>query len=443
MLIERLKFFFGASLSRQEFKKFSLLSIIFSITIGVFWLFRPLKDGIFLTMVGTKYLPFAKLASVIIVVPVIMIYSKLIDFFSRHTVLYGLSLLYAAIAVVFAFFILDPTIGIANTNADPSRLLGWAFYLYIEAFGTIMAALFWSFVADTTSPDSAKRGYSLIVMGAQIGAICLPLVSKAIITFFGTGYSILFGVFVLCFLPIMVFYYMKHVVGEQMQGFKSDENRLDEETHKTGFFEGLRLLATKSYLLGIFTIVSFYEIINALLDYQFKTLAKLSYTGELLIQFLNDFAIVTNVIALLCIVLGIDRIGRILGFGKALALLPILVGLSAVIMNFYPLLHVAFVIMAIQKSFNYSLNHPIKEQLYIPTTKATKYKSKAWIDMFGSRLSKGGGSIINNMRGLCNSQEFIIVSLLISFGLIGIWMIAALFVGKVHAQAIKEDKAIC
>mgnify|MGYP002133957478 CR=1 FL=1 len=41
-----------------------------------------------------------------------------------------------------------------------------------------------------------------------------------------------------------------------------NEEAVVEEKHKTGFFEGLRLLATKPYLLGIFTIVSFYEIIN-------------------------------------------------------------------------------------------------------------------------------------------------------------------------------------
>lgn len=443
-MVERLKSFFGGALLKEERKKFSLLAIIFGITIGVYWLLRPLKDGVFLTMVGTHYLPWVKLLSVVVVLPLVMVYSKLIDRFPRHVVLYLLSTFYALLAIVFAFFILAPGCGLSNTVADPSRILGWSFYLYVETFGVIMAALFWAFVADTTTPDAAKRGYSVIVMGAQMGAVCFPLISKYIIHHAGTGYAILFGVGVLCLLPLMVYYYMHHVSHDQMEGFKADEAKPLEGTHeKAGFTEGLRLLVTKPYLLAIFVIVSFYEIINAVLDYQFKALAKMSYTGDALSGFLTNFAVVTNLIGLFCVVIGIDRIGRTLGFGKTLVLLPLLVGVCAVSMSFYPFLVVAFAVMAIQKSFNYSLNQPVKEQLYIPTTKDTKYKAKAWIDMFGSRLSKGGASIINGMRGILGAEGFVVFSLVVSFALIGVWVMAALFVGKVHAQALREDRVVC
>ena len=443
-MLERLKSFFGGALLREERQKFSLLAIIFGITIGVYWLLRPLKDGVFLTMVGTQYLPWAKLLAVVVVLPVVMVYSKLIDRFPRHIVLYMLTTVYAVLAIIFAFLILTPGFGLSDTVADPTRVLGWAFYLYVETFGVIMAALFWAFVADTTTPDSAKRGYSVIVMGAQMGAVCFPFISKYIIQSAGTGYAILFGVGVMCFLPVMVHYYMHHIPRDQMEGFKADERKPLEGTHKkTGFGEGLRLLLTKPYLLAIFAIVSFYEIINAVLDYQFKALAKLSYTGEALSSFLTDFAVVTNLIGLFCVVIGIDRIGRMLGFGKTLVLLPLLVGISVVSMSFYPFLGVAFAVMAIQKSFNYSLNLPVKEQLYIPTTKDTKYKAKAWIDMFGSRLSKGGASIINGMRGILGVEGFVVFSLVVSFALIGVWVVAALFVGRVHAQALREDRVVC
>lgn len=442
---ERLKSFFGGTLHQEERQKFFLLAFIFSIVIGVYWLLRPLKDGVFLTMVGTRYLPWAKMLSVICVIGVIMVYTKLIDYFARHIVLYILSIFFAATALIFGLFIMDPTIGIANGVANPARLLGWAFYLYVDSFGIIMAALFWAFVADTTTPDSAKRGYSVIVMGAQMGAVCLPLVSKCIIPTYGTGYAILFGVVILCLLPFAVFYYIHHVSRGQMEGFKPHiKTPLEGKPgKKTGFLEGIRLLFSNPYVLGIFAMVSSYEVINALLDFQFKALARASYNGNDLSGFLNDFAIITNFIALACVVFGIDRIGRNLGFTRTLLLLPFLVGLSVIVIHTYSLLPVAFVIMAVQKSFNYSLNQPIKEQLYIPTTKDTKYKAKAWIDMFGSRLSKGGASIVNATQEFLGAQGFITVSMLISFGLIGMWMMAALFVGKVHAQALREDRVVC
>ena len=447
-MVERLKSFLGGSLLKQERRKFFLLAMIFGITIGVYWLLRPLKDGVFLTMVGAAYLPWAKFLAVVVLLPLVMLYSKLVDRYPRHVVVYILSTFYAILAVAFAFLILTPDIGLSNTVANPTRWLGWAFYLYVETFGVIMAALFWAFVADTTTPDSAKRGYSVIVMGAQMGAVCFPLVSRSIIGRFSTGYAILFGVLLLCLLPPLVYYYMHHVSRDQMEGFKATSSAALEEDKqkvqkKAGFLEGLRLLTTKPYLLAIFAIVSSYEIINAILDYQFKALASSSYTGDALSVFLTNFAVVTNLIGLFCVVVGIDRIGRAFGFGKTLVLLPLLVGVCAVSMSFYPLLAVAFVVMAVQKSFNYSLNQPVKEQLYIPTTKDTKYKAKAWIDMFGSRLSKCGASVINSTRGILGAEGFIVFSLVVSFALIGLWVVAALFVGRVHAQALREDRVVC
>lgn len=446
-MIERIKSFFGGALEKAERKKFALLAMIFSITIGVYWLLRPIKDGLFLTMVGTEYVPLAKMLSVVVVLPFVMIYSKLVDTFPRHIVLYMVSIFYAALAVVFAIFILHPTTGIANTVTDPSRILGWTFYIYVETFGTIMAALFWAFVSDTTTPESAKRGYSVIVMGAQMGAVCLPLISKAIILSFGkgaTGYALLFGVVILSLLPFVVYYYMRDIPRSQMEGYTAENKKPVEGGHKnTGFMEGLYLLLGKPYLLAIFAIVFFYEVINAVLDYQFKGFAKSFYTGDALVVFLNDYAVFINFIALICILFGIGRIGRVLGFGKTLVLLPLLVGVCVLVMGFYPFLQVAFVTMGVQKAFNYSLNQPVKEQLYIPTTKDTKYKAKAWIDMFGSRLSKGGASVINSMRGILGAEGFLLFSMLVSFGLIGIWVMAALFVGKVHAQALREDRVVC
>ncbi len=448
-MLSAIKSFFsgGAAQSPEERKKFSILAVLFGITIGVYWLLRPLKDGVFLTMVGIDYQPMVKMLSVAVIVPLVMIYSKLVDRFPRHVLLYGLSLFYALCSIVFAILILNPSTGISNTVADPSRWLGWAFYIFVESFGSIMVALFWSFVSDTTSPDAAKRGYPTIVLGAQIGGIAGPLSGSYIIPFFGdngTSYAIFFSVAVLCMLPVIVYYYMNNVSHDQMAGFHGEDKKpLEGKKPKTGFMEGLRLLVTKPYLLGIFIVVSFYEIIVTVLDFQFKGLASASYSGNALGAYLSNYAIWTNVVALICVVVGVNSIGRKLGLGRTLMLLPVIVGIAMVVLSAHAILPVAFAIMVFSKGINYALNQPAKEQLYIPTTKETKYKAKAWIDMFGSRSSKGVGSLINSSKKALGPDGFIWFSLITSLGLIGIWMAAAAFLGKTHAQAIKEDRPVC
>src|SRR4029078_6344790 len=86
--------------TKEELKKFALLAIIFGFTIGVYWLFRPLKDVVFSKSVGADWIPFAKWLSLIIVIPLGMVYSKLVDAFPRHRVFYALSAIYATLALV-------------------------------------------------------------------------------------------------------------------------------------------------------------------------------------------------------------------------------------------------------------------------------------------------------------------------------------------------------
>ncbi len=443
-MLRALKSFFSGSFENNaERKKFSTLAVLFGITVGVYWLLRPIKDSVFITMVGINYQPMAKMLSALLIVFFIMIYSKLVDRLSPHKLLYTLTLFYAVLAIIFAILILNPITGIDNTVADPTRFLGWSFYIFVETFGMTMITLFWSFVSDTTTPEAANRGYATIIIGAQSGGIAGPLLGKYMTKWVGTSYAIVAGVVVLCMLPFVIYYYIHHTSKDQMKGFHGETKKPLEGKVKTGFMEGLRLLVTKPYLMGIFIGVLSYNVIITILDFKFKAFASASYTGHALGVYLSDYAIWTNIIALVSVLFGIDRIGRGIGLGRTLMLLPLVMSLALAAVFINPILSVAFGTMIFCKGINYALNQPAKEQLYIPTTKETKYKAKAWIEMFGGRSSKALGSLINSSRKLLGAHGFVWVSLLVSMGLISLWLLAAAFLGRTHAQAIKEDRPVC
>lgn len=430
--------------SPEERKKFSILAVLFGLTIGVYWLFRPLKDSVFLTMVGRDYQPWAKILSIFVTILSVMVYSRLVDKYPRHKLLYGYSVFYALLSIVFAFFIIDPSVGLANTTEDPHRYLGWLFFLFVESFGSTMVALFWSFVADTTTPDSARRGYALIVLGAQSGGVIIPLLGKIVINYSSSGSAMLICVLGICCIPVVVYYFMHTVSRKQLKGFDGSKNALEKgKKTKIKFLDGLYLVATRPYVLAIFTMVAFYEVVIIMIDFQFKWLAKAEYTGDALTNFFTTYAITINVIAVLSVLLGSKSIMRRLGLSRTLLLLPIVVGAAAIIVNMNPVLWVAFVVMVMCKSINYSLNQPAKEQLYIPTSKDTKYKAKAWIDMFGIRFSKGTASAINTLRPFLGIATFTMMSLGLSAVLIGVWFFAAMFLGKEHSAAIEQDRIVC
>jgi ATP:ADP antiporter, AAA family len=437
--------------NKQELKKFLFLAAIFGLIIGVYWTLRPVKDSAFGSVVGGNYLPWAKILSTFVTFIIVLLYAKLVDMFPRHKVFYGIVSLYAILAGVFAWFFMDPVVGFANEIASPDRLIGWAFYVWVESFGSLIVALFWAITTDITAPESAKRGFPIIAMFGQFGNICGPLFLNT--GFLGLAHSgpIVAACAVLMALIVVLFYGFVNSISErEMRGYHQGEATPDAEP---GFFEGLKLLLTHRYLLGLFFIVSVYELVITILDNHFKQAVFLQFPTEALRSaYLSSYAVWVGIVATICIVLGINNITRILGVGVSLTLTPILVGCAVLWIKFNPFsVASACWIMICSKAVNYALNGPSLKLLYIPTSKDTKYKAQSWIEMFGSRASKGAASAVNVFRPtfLANYGPidglvvFLTFTSITSFGLIGVWLMVALFAAKTYNKAIKENKIVC
>src|SRR3990167_1731892 len=88
-----------------ELRKFVLLSAIFALIIGIYWFLRPIKDGIFITLVGADFLPYAQIASLIAIMPILGIYSKLVDRLQRHHLFYVMAGIFSLSLACFAYFL--------------------------------------------------------------------------------------------------------------------------------------------------------------------------------------------------------------------------------------------------------------------------------------------------------------------------------------------------
>ena len=87
-MLKRMVSFFWMGLTTKEIKRFSLLAGTYLFIVGTYWLMRPLKDALFMRIVGKCYLPYAKIASVLIMIPLILIYSKFVDLVQKHRLFY-------------------------------------------------------------------------------------------------------------------------------------------------------------------------------------------------------------------------------------------------------------------------------------------------------------------------------------------------------------------
>lgn len=432
--------------SKEEVTKFAILALMFGLIIGIYWTMRPIKDSVFMSIVGGKYLWMAKILSLFVITPLVLVYSKCVEIFPRQKFFYVLLGIYTVAILGFWWAFAHPEIGIANTTEDPYRMIGWAWYVFVESFGSLTVALFWAITTDITLPESAKRGFPMIALFGQIGNIVGPTFFNAKRLGFANSAPVLAICAIMMIATAVLMYLFFRVTPKKLLMSYKEEKETGDKGAEPGFFEGLKLLFTKGYLFGIFAIISLYEIIITVIDYHFKQNVYATFAGDegAAASYLAYYGSMVGVVATLSVLLGINSIQRILGMRASLVLLPMLVIIAVSLVSWYPsALHILLWIMVFSKAINYALNQPTIKQLYIPTSRETKYKAQAWIDMFGSRGSKATASLLNGTRETVGLAMFMSVFSVGSMALIGGWLLIALYVAKTYNKAIEANKVVC
>lgn len=447
------RFNFG-DFEKTEFKKFLNMGMIFGVIIGVYWTLRPLKDALFIHLVDKMHLPYAKTVSVLALLPLVMFYTKLLTTTSRERMLVILPCFYGIATLCFSLAMLFVQDSSIHHDSLLIQVLGYVWYLFVESYGSLVVALFWAFATDTTEPNSAKRGFPLVVALGQAGGVVCPysiggLPHRLGLTTDSLSMMIL-GIMILILIPLIKSF-LKNTPKHLMTSFIEEGSDTKKHKPEPGFLEGFRLLRSHKYLIGMFSVQFIYEFIVTVFDFNFKIAAGNMFSGVALSNYLSIYASSVNIVSLLCLLLGISNVTRYLGIGMALALMPIIVGLALVGFMTLDSLTFLFVLMVGSKAINYALNGPALKQLYIPTTTDVRFKAQAWIETFGSRASKEAGSLFNMLLKplqtifgeVAGKANYIILSGAIGFPLLIIWFVVALSLGRNFKQAIAAKKVIC
>lgn len=440
-------------LSTEEFKKFGILSAAMALVIGNYWMLRITKDPIFDLLVGFReWQPVAKILSLVVMVFVVLGYSKLVDLLSRKWLIYLLCSFYGLMFLIIGGLLARPDfLSVAPTSAlypmvswIPGKALGWFAYLLLESYGSLLIGLFYSFIASVMSTDLAKKGYGLLSFVTQVGTVSGVLISMYYVKSIGfSGLYILGGLIVLA-APFVIKIYMSKFAQEIKATAESPKKG------KTGFFEGVRLILTRPYIVGVFVVATFYEIISTIVEYQMNWVATGVYPhgSPDYVFFRGVQALGINGLALLFALVGTSFFMRRFGLRFCLIAFPTLIAvvvifnLTAVqigISNQFLMWGLLIATVAI-KGFNYALNKPTSEVMYIPTSKDVKFKAKGWIDMFGNRFTKGTGSTVTKSFGYA-LPPLMLYGTIISLGIIGVWIAVAYMVGN-KFNDLQETKTI-
>lgn len=454
-------------LDKYEVLKFGLLTLAFAFVIGSYTIAKELKDAIFVSIVGKNYLPTAKLLVIFLLIPAALLYSHMVDLVRRYQILIFYSLLYGLILGIFAFLLGHPTIGLCNTQADPSRLFGWVFYCFLEGYSPFVVSVFWAYLNSVSSPNEAKNGYPLMVAGSKVGGILAALFAYyllghlELLHWCGNGnydvlaHQVLMGivsVMLLC-VPVLIYCLLRYVPGRYLHGYEAVYQMEKHQTHQPeteqeetmSTLAGIRLLLSSPYVLGIFGLVFFYETLNVILGFQRIGLlqsASSNIADLSAAMFWQRFEM--HMYGMILALFVVQFLLRRFEIRRCLLIVPFVVSgllIFFVLTNNADSVSFAFVWLG---TINYSLSSPLREALYIPATKNMKFKAKAWIDSFGTKFSKGFGSFFVKMTNFLPFGCAALTSIYVGFFsvLMLLWFVTAWFLGKKYEKAIRSNQVI-
>jgi ATP:ADP antiporter, AAA family len=370
--------------------------------------------------------------------------NKLLDLFPKHHLFYMMGLAYAVLFTVMGLLLMHPTIGLANADSSPYRLLGWISYCTIESFGSMVVQCYWALVNASVDMPFAKKNFGLIVAGAQIGSILGPTVAMNANSV-GIPALYLFGAVVMFMMVGAMYLYMERfgvaleTPAESSSSASSSASSASKKPKGDGVMEGFYLFWDNDFVKGIFAISAASMVQVTILDYTMKVLVKTRYDSlypddpqaavRAFAAFMGFFGQMTNTISFLFSLLGTGFVIKRFGLTNTMISYPVLLLACAVLVYVWPSLWVVFTVMMLLKGMSYALNNPCKEILYQVTNSQIKFKCKSWIDTFGQRSAKAGGSIVTNAFATSLPDLVAYGSLTgVAFSVFLIWV--SIFMGK-------------
>jgi AAA family ATP:ADP antiporter len=440
----------------HEVLRLITLGISIFLVMGAYTIFKELKDSIFMITVGTQFLPDVKTISLLIMIPMVIFYGWLSQKLNRAYLLICCLLFYGIGGLIATFFLQHHTIGLYNTIAHKSRLFGWFFYLFLEGCSPFLVSAMWSFFNSISHPQDIKNSYIKMTMMSKLGGIVFAGSAWVYNTYFLVPTLIgevnqycnimLLASIAILLVPIFILILLYNSTNKELRGYSElleDDSKVKEEKEIKNDFFGLSVLLKNWYILGIFGMTFFWEVVNVIFNNLRLNIAfseATSLCGITAILYKNILCM--HLFGLFFVFLGTKNIIKYLGERIALLLIPITTGCAIIGFLLYPTTEMIFITYLIIRAINYTLTFPIREALFIPTTREIQFKTKSWIDSFGQKFSKGCGSIYNKSIQLCTMAASYNIQIGFFAILISLWLLMSYHLGKKWKNIIKNKEII-
>jgi len=254
--------------------------------------------------------------------------------------------------------------------------------------GIFLISQFWTLANEIYDPRQAKRVFGFIGGGAMLGGMTGSGLTALLVKRVGTENLILFSAAILglCFFLIL----------EIQRRTSPEGGSFRVKGESLGGGEALAMLKGSRHLQLIALVIGFSALGGATLETQLYMASESEVAGkDSITSFLAEITFYISLIGFVIQIYFTSRIYSLLGIGFALAVLPVSLGATAVIILLNKALWASSVARVTDSALRYSLDKTTRETLFLPLSAELKLKAKGFVDVVADRfIGKGVGSVV-------------------------------------------------
>jgi len=353
-----------------------LLFTNFFLIILAYYQVKSASRSLLIEYWGASNFPWVWIASALVLGSFISVYHRLVERYSRLTVVLGSLALFIALLVLLRI-----GLGLWGTGASI------AFYIFVDIFSVILVEQFWSLTNTITEAQAGRSTYWLIGTGGLLGGVAGGAVSAALLKLTSMETA---DLLLSCAGLLGVTALLNLFMGRM--GLYREVTSQGPRVIAQG---GWRTLIRSRYLILIALALLCSQLAQPVVEYQFVQAVEASYTDlDQRTAFISQFFSVLGLVSIGVNLVVTPLIHRYLGVIWGMLAQPLVLGFTSILFMAQPVLMVASAMKISDRGLSYSINRASKEQLYIPVDPVSTYQAKAWIDMLGYRLFKVLGSAL-------------------------------------------------
>jgi ATP:ADP antiporter, AAA family len=406
-----------AEVHRGEAGGVLLMAVTMVLLMASYYMLKTARESLILTRGGAEVKTYASAGQALILLVAVPAFAWLASRMPRMRLMHFVTWFFAGNVALFLLFGRD----------NPS--VGVIYFIWVGIFNVMVIAQYWGFAADLYTPAQGKRLFPVIGLGSSLGAWLGAVEAGRIIGRFGPFTLMAAGgaLLLTCLMLVTVVHQweLRHPDPARAQ-------RAEEPLGEEGAFE---LIRHDRYLVLITLYVVVFNILDTSGDYLFGRLLvdqsivrfgeaassmpeRERFVGAVYGQFYSY----ANLVGLVFQAFLVSRVFKWIGIGRSLLVHPCIVLAGYALILVAPAVRPVGFFKVLDKSTDYSLGSTVKQALWLPTSRAAKYKAKQAVDSFfvrlGDVLQAGivyGGSLLS-----FGVPAFAILNLVLGLGWLGI-----------------------